>query len=127
MFNFIGKLAILIIALYLLSFTPFAQEQLSGIKEALLEKVENVMVEIDRVSDEVNKTKQKIDETKQKIEDTKETVTNAAGKIKKTAETIQGTIDKVSKLGKKMNEVTSLDSEEVEKAVQPENKKEIKK
>lgn len=103
MFNFLGKLAFIIIVLYGLSFTPMAQDYLTGIKEAFFEKVGNVMAEVDRISGEVDEAKEKIDDTKQKIEDAKNTITDVSDKVKGAADAIQDTLDKVGEIGDQLN------------------------
>lgn len=95
MFNFLGKLAFVIIAFYALSYTPIAKDYMGNLKTAFLEKIGNVMAEVDRVSGEIDEAKQKIDDTKEKVENAKNTVTDAAGKIKETADTIQKAADAV--------------------------------
>ena len=81
MYKFLGKLALLIIGIYLLLHIPFFANSFQTVKNSFYEKVENVTAEIDRIKEKYNIFKEKVDKTKETVIDIKEKVTETGEAI----------------------------------------------
>ena len=111
MYKFLGKLALLLIGIYILFQVPFFAEGLETIKTSFHEKVENVSAEIDRIREKYNIFKEKVDKTKETVIDIKEKVTE-------TKEDIEDVFTSIDKATEAVG--SALDGEEGEEEAPPE-------
>lgn len=88
--NFLAKLALIIIAIFLLINIPIFGIFLDNVKNDFSEKRDNVTEEYERVKDKVNGVKDKVVETKETVEGAIETVNEVVYTVGETVDKVNG-------------------------------------